>query len=424
MPTKDALTIVFDELKAKNADYTTKFDYYDGNQPLKYSMDRIARAFDDFNTYFAENWMSVIVQSVLDRLILKGLTLKGDSELETLFNTLHISLDAQDAHEAALITHESFIIVDVIDGQKQLYYNDPRMVMVYYNPDNPKEKLFAGKLWVAQDGLKHITIYFPDRIEDYVSKEGQTARSFRLDSTQPNELRGIPVFHFRTSRRTNVGLLDKSTLSLQDAVNKLFSDMLVAAEFDAFKLRVFLTKADPGDITISPDMYIHIPPDEKGNPGNVLELGGATLTNFIEPLDSIANAIAATTRTPKHYFFSAGDVPSGDALNTMEAPLVKKTALIQESFSVTWQELGAFLMNIDGGNVKPEDITPVWLPIETVQPLQQAQIMQTYKSAGVPLRVAAKKVGWDETEISELPVKDPAPTTVTQNTNNSGAIPQ
>lgn len=414
------IQIIFDALKAKEEDYTTKYRYYDGDQPLKYSTERMKRAFADVNVYFAQNWISVIVSSVLERLVLKGFTSKNttlQAEMEEKFKSLHIQLDAYDVHEAALVTHEGFIIVDVVEGEKELYFNDPRMVHVQYNPERPKEKLFAGKKWTDEDGLIHITVYLPDTIEDWTSKEGKTAGSFKRISSEPNSLKGIPVFHFRIGRRTSKSLLDKSTISIQDAINKLFSDMMVSAEFTAFKMRVFISQADPGQIKIGPDLKLWLPAREgkDGQDTDIKEIGGDDLEIFIKPMTELANSLAATTRTPKHYFFSQGEVPSGEALISMEAPLVKKTLQIQENLAVTWQELGAFLLNIDGGSVKPEDIEPVWMPVETVQPLTQAQIMKTYTEANVPVSVAAKKVGWDSTEISELPVNDTVSNTDNQN---------
>lgn len=413
------IKIIFDALKAKNASYAEKYAYYDGDHPLKYSTDRLARAFDNIQTYFAENWAGVVVGSVLERLQLTGLSTQGDKgkELETLFKGLHVELDAFDVHEAALITHEGFIIVDVVDGEKDIYFNDPRMVHVQYDPNRPKVKLFAGKLWEGADKKHHITVYYPDRIEDWISNTGNTANSFRLETSEANLLKGIPVFHFKVGSRPEKSLLDKATISVQDAINKLFADMMVSAEFTAFKMRVFITQQDPGELRISPDMKLWLPAREgkDGQDSAITEIGGDDLQIFLKPMNELANSLAATTRTPKHYFFNTGDVPSGESLIALEAPLNKKVTQIQKNLNVTWQELGAFLLNMDGGTVKPEDITPVWMPIETVQPLTQAQIMKTYKEAGVPTQVSAKKIGWTDTEISELPVDTVLTDTQTQN---------
>jgi hypothetical protein len=402
------LQIAFDSFKAKDKAYSEVFAYYDGDQPLKYTTDRLARAFDNFQTYFAQNWCAVVVDAVTDRLVLKGLTAKGDAgtKLEELFKKLHLELDATDVHEAAEVAGEAFIVVDVVDGEVDVYYNDPRQVMVQYNTQRPKIKDFAAKRFDDDEGLPHIVIYFEDRIEEYVgSKNGSTARSYGLVDTKENTMPAIPVFHFRPSRRKNKSSLDKATLSVQDAINKLFSDMMVSAEFDAFKMRVIISQEDPGDVLISPDMKLWLPAKEgkDGQETSIQELGGGTLENFYKPMGELAASLSATTKTPKHYFFNVGQVPSGEALITMESPLVKKVMQRQENYAVTWAELGAFLLEIEGVSVVEGDITPTWGHVETIQPLTQAQIMQTEKSAGVPLKVSAQRLGWGEDEIDMLP---------------------
>lgn len=424
------LEVVLKSIQQKKADYDTRFWYFDGVAPLKYSMDRIRRVFANQNVYFAQNWAGVIVSAVSDRMILNTLSTDkdGKDELEQIFKTTGLNLDSHDAHESALVTSEGFIIVDVNEGEIETYWNDPRNCVMVYDPARPKQKLFAGKLWMDADKLYHVNIYYPDRIEEYTSKS-TTAGSFKTQlADRPNELGEIPVFHFRTSQRTNKTELDRSAMSICDGINHLFANMMASAELNVYKTKVVIANQDPGNVKMSPDSFIYLPSREgkDGQDTQVAEIGGQPLSDFIEPMNSLANMLSATTRTPKHYFFSQGDVPSGDALNSMEAPLVRKVNHYEQMFGATWQELGQFLLKVHGINVNREDITPVWQPAETVQPLAMAQTISTYKSAGVPLRVAAKKVGWNEVEISGLPAKSDTVSTP-QNVQNqfmvTGSMP-
>ena len=58
----------------------------------------------------------------------------------------------------------------------------------------------------------------------------------------PNEYGLIPMFHFRSSRRGPKSQL-ANVIEPQDMINKLLSDMMVAAEFGAFPQRYVISQA-------------------------------------------------------------------------------------------------------------------------------------------------------------------------------------
>jgi hypothetical protein len=401
------LQTAFDVIKDKRKIFDELYSYYDGHPSLKYSTQRIARAFNNSLAYFAENWAAVIINAVLDRLVLKGFDAGEDTvnnTIDELFTRLNINLDAKDIHESLQIVGEAFLIVDVVDGETEVYWNDPRQCHMEYNPDRPKVKSFGAKEWVGSDGKTYINLYYSDRTEKYVSDKGQTAKSFVLVESVPNDTGVIPVFHFKNSRRIIKGELDSSTVSMLDAINKLFSDLMVAAEFETFKTKVFISQVDPGDIKVGPDMKLWLPANESGGEDTkVIELGGGNLENFLKPINDLATSLAIQTRTPKHYFFQdTSSNLSGEALLTMESPLVKKVMSKQESYDPTWKEFAAYLLFLNGVAVDANDLVTVWEPAESTQPLTEAQILKTNKEAGVPVLTSARRQGWAEDEIQQL----------------------
>jgi hypothetical protein len=385
----------------KRAGIDRLYGYYDGEAPLKWSTERLRQAFESRDVYFSENWLSVVVSALLDRLVLKGFSHdseKENSALNTLFTEENMQLMAFDVHEAGLVTGESYVITEKDEeGEVSAYFNDPRLCHVFYKADKPKVKDYAAKLWLDEAEERwHLNLFYPDRIEAYsANKNVHTAKGFSLDSSEPNETGKIPVFHFRNNRR-NRGELGMSEISMQDAVNKLFSDMMVAAEFTAIKQRVIISQADPGDLKTFENWFI---PDSDAK---VQEIGGAELDNFLKAINDVAFALAAITKTPKHYFVQSGGDPSGEALITMESGLIKKVTQRQENYAVTWTELMSYLLELNGMTVETSTITPVWGLAATEQPLTSAQIIQVETSAGVPLVVAAKRRGWAQDEIDQL----------------------
>lgn len=401
------MKIALEAINNKVSEYDTLYSYFDGDPSLKYSTDRLQRAFDSSFVYFAMNWGAVIINAVLDRLILKGFDLSDETlntKLDELFTKLNLNLEAQDVHEALQVVGEAFLFVDQIDGEIDVYFNDSRMCEMFYNPDRPKIKSYGAKKWLASDGMYHLNLYYPNRTEKYISKNGNTAASFTLVETTPNDTGIIPVFHFKNSRRIIKGELDTSAISELDAINKLFSDLMVAAEFETFKAKVFISQVDPGDVAIGPDMKMWIPARETatGEDTKVIELGGADLDRFLKPITEIANNLAVQTRTPKSYFMNLGANMSGEALVVEEAGLVKKVMKKQEAYSPEWQSVMSYLLKLQGTEVTPSDILPVWEKAESKLPLTEAQVLQTEHNAGVPLINSFRRRGADEGEIAQL----------------------
>lgn len=398
----------YDALKGKNALYTTLFRYAEGDQPLIYSTKRLQEAFSKIDARFSQNWCSVVIDALAERLTIKGWDAQNDeanTALDDLWNRLHIDIEAQDAHWAALVTHEAFLIAWPDEaGEVEVYYNDPRLCHMFYQSDNPRKKEFAAKWFTGDDGTWQMTLYYPDRLEYYQGgkKDLPTSyKGFKFDRSEANPYGAIPVFHLRTSRRGYGELTNVRTL--QDAVNKLLADMMVAAEFGAFKQRWIISNSDTSDLKNAPNEIWSIPAgDGVGQSASVGQFDATDLNVYLNAIDKLATSIAIISRTPKHYFYSQGGDPSGEALIAMEAPLDKKAEKRQVLFGATWRELGAFLLKLQGVSIEESDIIPVWEPSASVQPLTEAQVVQIETGAGIPLVTSLRRRGWDEKEIKRM----------------------
>ena len=416
----------FDAITAKRVPYDLLYSYYKGNHPLKYSTQRLRKAFDKIQVYFAENWIAVVIDAVLDRLNLKGFDIAdktASEKLMELWEQYHIHLMADDVHEAATVVGEGYVIAwkeedDNGDLVTDVFYNDPRMCHVFYDPYRPTVKLFAAKMWI--DGKSRhpkMMLYYPDRLEHYISMSVNPVNDdmigssggfipdveYGTDGKEDNEYGIIPVFHFRAGRMSGKKEIGQSEISLQDSVNKLMADMMVSSEFYTFSQRIIISQADPGDLKNSPGANWWIPAgDGKGQSSSVTEIGNKTLDPYLNAIDRLAQALAIISRTPKHYMMMTGSDPSGDALLAMEAPLNKKVKKRMEGYEVEWKALVIFLLKLEGMEVKPKDVTPVWEPVETVQPLSQAQTVKTETDAGVPLITAVRRRGWASDEIEQM----------------------
>lgn len=401
------LTAAFNAIRNKRKDLDTLFNYYNGPQPLKYSTDKLAELFQNINAHFETNWCSVVVNAVLDRLELEGFQVTGNGAagvmLTDLFTRLHIDIEADDAHEASLATSQAYIIVWKNEGKTVTYYNDPRLCHVFYEDANPRKKSYAAKWFNRNDGVQEITLYYVDRLEHWVSakmKEHQTAEkaeAFTLESKETNTYSVIPVFPLFSP-----GEIFK-VITSQDAINKLFADMMTAAEFSALKQKWIISNADVTSLKNSSNEIWGIPAgDGQGQPTSVGQFDATPLDNFSNEMNALASDLFSQTSTPKHYLMPAGANISGEALLAMEAPLTKKVSKRQKRFGAQWQDIAAFIAQLEGMAIEPADIQPIWKRVESIQPFTEAQTRQIDVATGIPLITTLKRDGWKKTEIDAM----------------------
>ena len=406
------LSRAFEHFKEVYLKYCAYFDYYDGNQPLRYSTERLKLAFEQIRPKFRQNWCAVVINAVLDRMDLYGWNVAD----ETMNNVLGdvwadtgLSLESNEVHESALVCGESFLIGWKEEGQPiEFYYNDPRRAACFYDSDRPKIKTYAAKWWDSDDGC-HLLLYYPDRLERYIApgkkmadlRMEDSANAFRLepDGISVNPFGVIPVFHFRNSLRSHESDL-KNVTEIQDAINKLFCDMMVTAEFSAFPARYVISSAEIDTLQNAPNMIWDLPAGIEGQQNTqVGTLEAANLNNYSGQIEALAQSISSITRTPRHYFEHQGTQVSGEALITMEAPLVKKVYQKRELFGDVWQEVGQFALLAMGYQIRKNDVTCQWTKAEADQPLTEAQIIVNYRNGGLPLKSALRLSGYTEAEI-------------------------
>lgn len=404
------LELAYKALDSKRLPYTQLWDYYNGNAPLVYTNERLAEVFKNLNARFTENWCGVVVDSTSDRIELLSLSVEGQEEaFKQLWESCRLGLVEDDVHEAALICGESYAIAwPNALGQLRVFYNDPRLCHVFYDDEDPLAIRFAAKWYDEASGeqRRRMTLYYPDRLEYYISSgkavNVSSASAFiEMQPPQANPYGEVPVFHF-TPRRDIISEL-QNVIPLQNGINKLLADMIVAAEYGAFKQRYIISNGDVAQLKNAPNEIWDIPAgDGQGQPTQVGEFAATDLMIYLNAIERLATHVGIITRTPKHYLLQQGGDPSGESLIAMESPLNHKCADYIERFTPTWKRLGAFIARLSGINVDASAITPTFDDPETVQPRTEAEIRQINVNAGIPLVTTLRREGWSEDEITQM----------------------
>jgi hypothetical protein len=353
-----------------------------------------------------------VVDSLLDRVQLTGFKCADktvQAALDEWWDSQDMAADSEEIAKAVSVCAEGFLIAEQgEDGKPRTFENQPHLCAAIYSEDNPKEMELAAKWWEVGKQT-FLNLYYPERIEHYVaaSKRNDISgpNAFAPEPENPSEvntLGGIPVFHYRVDRRGKSRLTD--VIPLNNALNKLFADMMVAAEYGAFKQRYIISNIDfeKSNIKNAPNETWPIPAgDGEGQATSVGQFEATDLPNFIAGLDHIASRIAILTHTPKHYLLQQGDV-SGEALIASEAPLTKEAKKYCARLEATWKHAVAFVMGLAGHTVSPDDIECVWDDEHTVQPYTESLIHKTNVDAGIPIVTQLRREGWSEEELAQM----------------------
>jgi len=414
------LELAYAYLVGKQERYNLLFRYYDGDHPLVYNASKLREIFRGIDATFNENWSAVVVNTVLDRIAIErfqigdGRSDAASDALLALWRDTGLDLDAYDAHLCALVTGEAFIVCGEDEaGQPEAYFNDSRLCHMVYDEARPHVPRFAAKWWEETQGnsvVTHLTLYYPDRFEYYLTPhpraEISSAAAFvpATPPTAPNPYGEIPVYHLRRERRAIVSEL-ADIIAPQAQLNKVLADMMIAAEFGAYRQRYIISQMATGTkLKNAPNEIWDLPAsDGEGQPTTVGEFGATDLGNYLAAIERSANVIATISGIPKTLLFETGNVPSGASLRALEAPLVRKAERYSHRWETTWRQVLRWLLRVTGGGDVPEtDIDVVWAEPATTQPETDAVTVKTLVEAGVPLRTALRRQGWSDAELDQL----------------------
>ena len=295
------------------------------------------------------------------------------------------------------------------DGNLEISYNSPLTTTLVYDPESPRKKLYAVKMWETAEGTR-MNIYTPDSIAKYFAKSHNVTEGtqWSLQDTVENPFGEVPVFHFRTNRP--FGRPEhRDAYDAQDYINKQFIQSMFVADYQGAPQRYALRKAtegneiqdfQEGDTERENDGAL------KNGPGQLWDLVGydkvgefspADPRVFWEPIKDTIRSMASTTNTPLHYFEKTGNVPSGEALRVAEAPLIKKVQDRQAAFGRAWRDLFKFILKANG---LEEDVQVKWKAVESLDELERLDAGLKKRNIGLSIAQVMSEEGYDEEVIT------------------------
>ncbi|MEQ1921016.1 MAG: phage portal protein [Pyrinomonadaceae bacterium] len=434
---KDIEKILAD-LRLTGERYAKPTRYYDGDHDLAFATQKFENAFGTLFREFALNLCPVICDAVRDKLKVVGFSADsfGVTELQSrgggkapnsetsansvnsatrkIWHTNRMDTRAGEVHKEALKNGDAYIIVwPNARGEAVFYPNRAASISVVYDEDSPGLIRCAAKHWLDADKHVRLNLFYPDRIEKYISRgksEGAMpdAKDFALmGQALPNPYSVVPVFHF--ANNSDIGQLGRSELEaaipVQDGLNKSVLDMLVAMEFAAYRQRWAAgieVEYDADGKTVAPFKagidHLWIANDPSARFG---DFEAAQLEQFLKVKDGFRVDIASVTGTPLHYLLqNTGGFPSGESLKKAETRFLAKVRDRQTSFGQVWADVMEFALRIEGR--KTARLITEW---EDPAPMSEREVLENIllkKQIGLPVEQALLEAGYGEADVTEM----------------------
>lgn len=430
--------IVIDHLQAMDAPahlYSTLQSYYDGKPRLSFLSKQAKEALKDFDRINA-NVCRAAVLAIQERLRIAGFT---GSDVWDLFLRNNLDQRSIQVHRDALLFGAGYILTWQSPRGPVAGIESPDNFIVQRDPVT-REVITACKR-VRTKTTTEVWLYESELISHYrANSAGATTAGFKLVDEMTNPLGAPPVAVVGHEDAPSV-LAD--LLTLQDSIDKLLLDMMIASEAAGRPRRwatgieaVEKPKLDEnGDPVIEGDeivMETVSPFTETENKIMIAEphearigqLSPADLAGFEAGMRILQAQVELTTGMPPAYLgqLSSNAVPaSAEAIKGQEAALVARVEAKQLEYGTGWERAAQLLVALrDGGNPEDVDVSVQWCPAETRSQAQEADaVTKLYQSGLLPASYALAKLGYSSDEILAIRAAKRAETLDAQGVNVS-----
>jgi hypothetical protein len=441
--------------RAQNGRYARAERYYNGDHDLAFATEKFANTFGSLFREFALNLCPAVCDAISDKLKIDGFTVhrksdgfsrsdngtpKGVTHTEEIWHRNRMDARTGEVHKEALKNGDAYVVVwPEANGKAAIYPNRASSITVEYDDELPGKMLWAAKFWRTKDKYTRINLFYPDRIERYISSkpsEGvlpdakefvpfagtlaglpalaeaendvRASRSLRAGSPRsdiPNPYGIVPVFHF--ANNTSIGAFGRSELEdaipVQDGMNKSVLDMLVAMEFSSYRQRWAAgieIQYDTEGNAVAPFKagvdHLWITENKDARFG---DFDTANLEQFLKVKDGFRIDIASVTGTPLYYLLPHGrGFASGEAMRKAESRFIAKVRDRQTSFGQTWADVMQFTLQIEGH--RDVLLSTRWEDAARLTEKEMLENLLLKKELGLSSVQALREAGYDAEEIT------------------------
>jgi len=414
--------------------------YYNGDHDLAFATEKFANTFGALFREFALNLCPAVCDAIRDKLKVEGFSVSSSTVRErssgaggaltdvraadTIWRRNRMDARAGEVHKEALTNGDAYVIVwPDTEGRAAIFPNAASSITVEYDEELPGKIVWAAKFWRTADKHTRLNLFYPDRIERYITKkpgEGvlpdvthfvrvQSLKS-KVQSDESSTIQKpkseiqnpfgvVPVFHF--ANNASIGALGRSELEdvipIQDGMNKSVLDMLVAMEFCSYRQRWAAGIEIQYDAEGNPQAPFRAGVDHLWITSNADARFGdfdtANLDQFLKVKDGFRIDMASVTGTPLYYLLPHGrGFASGEALRKAESRFLAKVHDRQTTFGQILADVMQFALRIEGrGEVS---ISTRWEDAARLTEKEELENLLLKKQIGLSTEQVLKEAGY------------------------------
>lgn len=402
------------ELAAKQTKLRRFDAYYRGEHRMAFTTAQFRETFGSLFAAFADNWCDLVVDAASERLRVDGFRFgdePADDAAWEIWQRNGLDAESDMAHTDAIKLGASYALVQPDDaGLAGVQLESAFHAIVMVDPGQGRRRLAGLRTWCDEWGVEHCGLYLPDQ---YVwwRKESEHAPWTEDVGSGTNPLGVVPLVPLAnaptlTDRQGRSDI--ERVMPLQDAVNKLCGDMIVASEFAAFPQRW----ATGIEIPTNPETGQRMAAQFLGGADRVWAVESeaakfgnfavSDLTIYVKAVEMLVQHVAAQTRTPPHYLLGAmGSFPSGESLKATETGLVAKVRRKMLSFGEGWEEVMRLAFAVEGDSTKAElvEVETIWANPESRIVGETVDAAVKLASIGVPRPALWEYIGASPQQI-------------------------
>ncbi|QFG25454.1 phage portal protein [Actinomadura sp. WMMB 499] len=388
-------------------------EYYDSeNTVLSYAQQKFREIFGDMFRGYRDNFAPLIVDSISERLTVKGFRMGDEEEADKdalqIWQKNFLDADSNAAMIDAMVQGSAYLIVWGDDEDEPVITPESaNEVVVQYAPGS-RRLLEAGYREFQDDwGEIHSTLWLPDGV--YTSVKGSN------DWSEPESVRNplgvVPIVPLLNRKRLKQKPFSElaAILPVQDAINKVSADAIVASEFAAFPQRI-ITGLEPFEDSDEERQamlkaYVDRILTFDGENVGTDQFAAADLGNYVKLIDMLVQHMASQSRVPFHYFLlNGGQAPSGESITAAEAGLVAKARERMLHFGESWEQAMRLSFKVmDDPRAEAWDAEVIWADPEHRQKATLVDALGKEKELlEVPKRQLWEEAGYSPQQINRF----------------------
>lgn len=415
--------VLLEQLAARQSGLARFDAYYTGKHKLLFATVKFRETFGNLFGAFSDNWCDLVVDASAERLRVDGFRFGGDdaqadTEAWALWQANDLDAESELAHTEAIKLGCAYALVGPDDaGVPTIQLEPPTQAIVLVDPAQGRKRLAGLRSWLDEWGVEHAVLYLPTDVV-WWSRAGDNKGWTEDVGSGRNALGVVPLVPLPNmpTLRNRQGRSDiERVIPVQDAINKLCADMIVASEYAAFPQR-WMTGVDiptypEGDPNAGQPLpsftsrflagagYTWADENDNARMGNfaVSDLG-----IYVRAIEMFIQHVAAQTRTPPHYLLGAmGSFPSGESLKATETGLVAKVRRKQLAFGEGWEEAIRLAFKVAGDEERASStsIETIWMNPESRSTAEITDAAVKMDSIGIPRPALWEYIGATPAQI-------------------------